>query len=1191
MKRLIAKSLMLAGGMTLSSQLMALGLGEMTLKSALNQPLRAEIDLVDADDLSKWEIKPSLASSGDFDRAGVDRVFFLTKIKFSVEDNKIVLSSREPVTEPFLNFLLELNWPSGRVLREYTVLLDPPVFEEQAINPLVVAPQAAETTATAEVSYDAPQPASQQSNQWLDTPAEPGTYKVQRDDTLWEIALQTRPSTGVSAQQMMLAIQQQNPNAFIGGNINRLKTHQVLRIPNADEINNIHFGQAVAEVERQNQALQGGAQLDATGRRSAAEPVQASANGGEVRLLSAGSDVAESAGASGDVQGQGFGRQQEVENDLAIALETLDKSRLENQELRQRLEALEEQINTLQRLITLKDDQLASIQVDESLQQEAEQTATELTESESAETEVVAEEQVADVAQAEEIATDENIAVEEAREEAGETEASEVAETPDSGLTEEAVADAEEVASGEEVDFNYQEESADPAAVAAEVEAQKAEDEARRQRIAAMLAQQEAQNRPQPGFIESMLQRPEILGAGLGGLLLLLAGVFKLVQRRKAAKEEEEAFEDQDVTFADGDVDGAELDDIDFSEGDLEPADIDLDSGDLDAVADDDLDLGDLEEESQDDFGAVAQTEDVISESDIYIAYGKFEQAVDLLSGAIDQEPSRSDLRLKLLEVFVEMDDADAFAKQEAQLIAVGDQEANAQAEQLRSRLSTPLAPVADSATEDGMSLDEDIPSLDDSLGDEFSDGLDFGDALDLADGAEGESLDLSDDIPDLDVQDDSSDALDFDLGETADEEPVLDIDGSSEEDIPSLDAEASLEDVPTLDLDGDESLEFDLGGESTELDLSDETEEPVEAPVQQDEDDSLEFDLGELDVAVEESQPEAAEVETAEESEETLEFDLDSLASADDESAVDDLVADLDLSAGDDSEELEFDLDSGSEEELLDIDADGELDLPIEEDEAEEDLLDLSAEIADISAGEEESDTDLSDLESLMNADGSTGEAELPDLSFDMEENTGFAESDDDDLKALEAELDSVAEEPAEDVADEAEEVLEAEELAEPESVEEIAGLTDGVETEEVVEEPSEVDFSANDSEMDFAADLAELDAELEDFEAPVIEAAGDAAPEVPVVEDDIPVVGDAQPEVADQTEEQDIDLDKLAAAEDEFDFLAGTDECATKLDLARAYIDMEDTDGARELLQEVLQEGSDQQKQDARGLMDNLS
>jgi pilus assembly protein FimV len=72
--------------------------------------------------------------------------------------------------------------------------------------------------------------------------------------------------------------------------------------------------------------------------------------------------------------------------------------------------------------------------------------------------------------------------------------------------------------------------------------------------------------------------------------------------------------------------------------------------------------------------------------------------------------------------------------------------------------------------------------------------------------------------------------------------------------------------------------------------------------------------------------------------------------------------------------------------------------------------------------------------------------------------------------------------------------------------------------------------------------------------------------------------------------TSGQEIDLEQLAAADDEFDFLAGTDECATKLDLARAYLDMEDSDGAKELLQEVVAEGSDQQKHDARALMDSI-
>ena len=360
MKRLIANILVAAGGLTASSQLLALGLGELTLQSALNQPLRAEIELVDSKGLTEWEIKPALASQADFERAGVEREFFLTSITFKVEGNRIVLSSREPVNEPFLNFLVELNWPSGRVLREYTLLLDPPVFEETSYSPAVRAPAAVAET------VELPAPVTPVAvNRWDSEPAAAGTYKVQKDDTLWDIALQTRPSAAITAQQMMIALQQQNPDAFIGGNINRLKSHQVLQIPDEQAIRAIAFNQAVAEVARQNRALQPGvAQVDATGRGGDVMPARADKQGGEVRLLSAGAEEAESAAASGEVAGGlGSDRQQALENDLAIALENVDKGRRENEELRKRLEALEEQINTLQRLISLKDDQLAGMQV------------------------------------------------------------------------------------------------------------------------------------------------------------------------------------------------------------------------------------------------------------------------------------------------------------------------------------------------------------------------------------------------------------------------------------------------------------------------------------------------------------------------------------------------------------------------------------------------------------------------------------------------------------------------------------------------------------------------------------------------------------------------------------------------------------------------------------------------------------
>ncbi|WP_223456410.1 FimV family protein [Pseudomonas sp. GL-RE-19] len=122
---------LLAGAaVTYSAWAPALGLGEITLHSALNQPLRAEIALVDAAGLEENELSVSLATADEFSRAGVDRVFFLNNLKFTpvLRGNRSVIqvTSSKPVSEPFLNFLVQLNRPNGRLLREYTVLIDPP---------------------------------------------------------------------------------------------------------------------------------------------------------------------------------------------------------------------------------------------------------------------------------------------------------------------------------------------------------------------------------------------------------------------------------------------------------------------------------------------------------------------------------------------------------------------------------------------------------------------------------------------------------------------------------------------------------------------------------------------------------------------------------------------------------------------------------------------------------------------------------------------------------------------------------------------------------------------------------------------------------------------------------------------------------------------------------------------------------
>ena len=193
----------------------ALGLGELTLKSTLNQPLVAEIELLDVKDLTAAEVVPSLASPEDFAKAGVDRQAFLNDLTFTPVLNasgKSILrvTSSKPLSEPMVKFLVQVMWPNGRLLRDYSVLLDPSKFSPQTAD--AAAQPAPPQTVTAPVTGA----------------TKPTQYTTTPRDTLWEIAAKAR--NGGSVQQTMLAIQALNPDAFIDGNINRLKTGQVLRL-------------------------------------------------------------------------------------------------------------------------------------------------------------------------------------------------------------------------------------------------------------------------------------------------------------------------------------------------------------------------------------------------------------------------------------------------------------------------------------------------------------------------------------------------------------------------------------------------------------------------------------------------------------------------------------------------------------------------------------------------------------------------------------------------------------------------------------------------------------------------------------------------------------------------------------------------------------------------------------------------
>lgn len=270
----------------LSSELWALGLGEIKLNSALNEPLRAEIVLLSATTEELAGLRIAMASAETFDRYGLDRPVYLQNIQFQVrhsgreDGNVIEVRSANPITEPFVTFLVEASWARGRLLREYTLLLDPPTFAPAAAaqsTPAVTAPTrsapadsgriersepAAATRAPdpEPVRTSPPRVAPQAVDESLPYDDSTGAgHTVQRNETLWGIASRTRPDSRLSMNQTMLAIFQANPQAF-GGNINILRAGASLRIPSADEIYRIGRGDALSEVQRQHAAWNPGYQ-------------------------------------------------------------------------------------------------------------------------------------------------------------------------------------------------------------------------------------------------------------------------------------------------------------------------------------------------------------------------------------------------------------------------------------------------------------------------------------------------------------------------------------------------------------------------------------------------------------------------------------------------------------------------------------------------------------------------------------------------------------------------------------------------------------------------------------------------------------------------------------------------------------------------------------------------------------------
>ncbi len=212
----------------------ALGLGEITLHSALSQPLDAEIELFDVGDLTAEDMRVRLAPAEVFSRSGVDRLYFFNDLRFTplLRGGKSVIRvvSTQPVREPYLNFIVEVVRPNGQLYREYTVLLDPPsssAYRSLAAPAASTVPVSAPTVTRAEAvesSRPAVLPAAQQGNR----------YSVVSGDSLWKIAERlAAEARQATPQSLMRDLYTLNPQAFINGDINRLRAGAQLLLPDS----------------------------------------------------------------------------------------------------------------------------------------------------------------------------------------------------------------------------------------------------------------------------------------------------------------------------------------------------------------------------------------------------------------------------------------------------------------------------------------------------------------------------------------------------------------------------------------------------------------------------------------------------------------------------------------------------------------------------------------------------------------------------------------------------------------------------------------------------------------------------------------------------------------------------------------------------------------------------------------------